>query len=440
MPRIAVIGSGPAGIYATQALLAAGCEVDVLDRLPAPFGLVRYGVAPDHTKIKSVAGTLAAVLADPRVRFLGNVAVGRDVTVGELRAAYSAVVVAVGASVDRRLGIAGEHTPGSFSATEFVAWYCGHPDAPVDRFVLDAREVAVVGAGNVAVDVARVLLRSAQELRATDVPDHVVDVLGASHVTDVHLYARRGPAQTKITTVELRELGRLAGADVFVADPGELELSEEAEAALDSAQRRNLATLRDWASREPAGRPRRLHVHFHRRPVAVTGDEVVDGLVVERTVPGPGGSVVDSGERLRMPAQLVLRAVGYRGSALPGLPFDDNSGTVPNSVGRVLSDGAVLPGVFVAGWIKRGPTGVIGTNKSDANETVASLLADLPGLAEPTGGDGVAQLLAGRGAEVVDWAGWELIELAEAELGERSGRVRSKIASREALLAAARPR
>lgn len=431
-----MVGSGPAGVYATEALLAAGCAVDVLDRLPAPFGLVRYGVAPDHPKIRSVAGTLAGVLRDPRVRFLGNVAVGRDVTVAELRANYDAVLVAIGAPVDRRLGIGGEDLPGSFSATEFVSWYCGHPDAPVDAFTLGASSVAVVGAGNVAVDVARVLLRSVEELRATDVPEHVVDVLAASRITDVHLIARRGATQTKITTVELRELGRLADADVAVADPAELDLPADVEAGLDSVQRRNLATLRDWAGRSPTGAGRRLHMHFHRRPVALTGDPAVGNLLVERTVPGPDGRVLDTGERFALPTQLVLRAVGYRGSALPGLPFDDATGMVPNTGGRVLTDAGPLPGVYVAGWAKRGPTGVIGTNKSDARESVAALLADVPEPADERGT--VATLLADRGVEIVSWAGWELIDLAEMDLGRRRGRVRVKIADRSELLEAAR--
>lgn len=441
--RIAVVGSGPAGVFATQALLAAGRQVDVLDRLPAPFGLVRYGVAPDHTKIKSITSTLAAVLSDPRVRFLGNVTVGKDVSVAELRDHYDGVLFSVGASVDRRLGVPGEDLAGSFSATEFVSWYCGHPDAPVDRFTLGAGSVAVVGAGNVAVDVARVLLRSAEELRATDVPEHVVQVLEASAITDVHLFARRGPAQTRITTVELRELGRLANAEVSVADPAVLDLAEDVEAELDSAQRRNLATLRDWAARPAAGAPRRLHVHFHRKPVELTGDGSVDGIVVEHTAPAPGGAVDDTGVRTRVAAQMVLRAVGYRGAGVPGLPFDPATGTVPHEGGRVLDGGVAVPGVYVAGWAKRGPSGVIGTNKSDAAETVRALLEDLAGSTDSPGGpdagpgDGVVALLRDRGVRVVTWAGWELIELAELDLGERVGRARVKIADRDALLAAA---
>lgn len=437
--RVAVVGSGPAGVYATEALLDGGVAVDVLDRLPAPFGLVRYGVAPDHLKIKSIAATFAAVLADDRVRLFGNVEVGTDVTVAELRDRYDGVLFANGASVDRRLGITGEDLPGSFSATDFVSWYCGHPDAPVDRFTLEAGSVAVVGAGNVAVDVARVLLRSAAELRATDMPHHVVDVLAASAITDVHIVVRRGPVQTRISTVELRELGRVENADV-VLDPAALVLQEGVEAGLDSAQRRNLATLREWSSRPPAGRPRRLHLHFHRRPVSVLGEGRVAGLELERTAPTAAGRVVGTGEHSVLVAQLVLRAVGYRGLPVPGMPFDPDTGVIPNAGGRVLRDGVASPGEYVAGWVKRGPTGVIGTNKHDARETVGALLFDLATMPPaPLGSPhGLPELLRSRGVETVEWAGWKLIEAAEAQHGLDFGRERVKIADRAALLAAAR--
>ena len=435
-----MIGSGPAGVYAAEALVEAGHAVDVLDRLPAPFGLVRYGVAPDHPKIRSVSGTLAAVLSGPGVRFIGNVDVGRDVTLAELHRHYDAVLVAVGAPVDRRLGVDGEDLAGSFSATEFVAWYCGHPDAPVDSFTLGAAAVGVVGAGNVAVDVARVLLRSADELRATHVPEHVVQVLDASRIGDVHLFVRRGPTETRISTVELRELGRVQNADVIVADPSELELPAAVEAALPGQQKRNLATLRDWAGRQPQDRPRRLTVHFHRRPAALTGDGAVDGIVVERTAADPAGRGGTTGQQDRVPVQMLLRAVGYRGAALPGLPFDRATATMPNVDGRVVADGVPVPGEYVAGWAKRGPTGVIGTNKHDARETVASLLADLPGLPvrPKTDPSALLSLLAERGVEVVSWAGWEQIELAELAAGRAAGRERATIAHRATLLAAAR--
>lgn len=441
MLRVAVIGSGPAGVYAAGALSEhEDVEVDVLDRLPCPFGLVRYGVAPDHPKIKSISATLAKVFEHPAVRFLGNVEVGTDVTLAELAEHYDALVFAVGAAIDRRLGIPGEDLPGSVSATEFVAWYSGHPDAPLDRFTLDARSVAVLGMGNVAADVARVLAKSVDELRVTDLPEHVLSVLAASAVRDVHVIARRGPVQSKITTKELRELGELANADVVV-DPSDLELDAASEATLaaDPAARRNLEVLRSWAARAPEGRPRRLHLHFHLRPVEILGSDVVTGLRLERTRVDADGRAAGTGEMTCLEAQMVLRSVGYRGLPLPGLPFDPDSGVVPNEDGRVLRDGVVVPGEYVTGWIRRGPTGVIGTNKHDAHETVASVLEDAASLrrAPVRDPEALPALLAERGVTVVTWEGWGAIEQAEAELGQASGRERAKLADRAELLRAA---
>ncbi len=441
MLRVAVVGSGPAGVYAAQALVRHGdVAVDVLDRLPAPYGLVRYGVAPDHEDIKSISATLRKVLEEPAVRFLGNVAVGREVTFEELHRHYDAIIVAAGAAVDRRMGIPGEDLPGSFSATEFVAWYSGHPDAPIDYFTLTARSVAVIGVGNVAIDVTRILAKTADDLRSTDLPDHVLQVLEASVVEDIHLIGRRGPVQAKFTTRELRELGELAGADVLV-DPDELQLDEDSSARLEkeAVPRRNLKVLQEWAERPLLGRPRRVHVRFLLRPVEVLGETRVTGVRLERTQLDGTGNATPTGEISTLDAQMVLRSVGYRGSALPGLPFDDAAGVIPNSAGRVLRDGGVAPGEYVAGWIKRGPTGVIGTNKRDATETVTSLLEDAPQLppAPVRDPDAVLQLLAERGVSVVTWAGWGAIERAEVELGRLQGRDRVKIAEREALLRAA---
>lgn len=437
--RVAVIGSGPAGIYAAQALAAADGvgAVDVLDRLPAPYGLVRYGVAPDHLKIKSTMRALQGVLEHPAVRFLGNVELGRDVTVADLHDHYDAVIVACGAAVDRRLGVPGEELPGSFSATEFVSWYSGHPDAEVDRFALEATSVVVVGVGNVAVDVARLLAKTAEELRSTDLPDHVLDVLSASRVTDIHMLGRRGPAQATFTSKELTELGELANADVIV-DPAELVLDEASEAAMAASPsvRRNVATLQQWAEREPAGRPRRLHLRFLTRPTALLGESRVEAVQVERTALDGTGRAGGTGELSEIPAQLVLRSVGYRGVPLPGLPFDEGSGTMPHEAGRVFNGGGPLPRTYVAGWIKRGPSGVIGTNKKDAVETVASLLADAPSLprAPHRDPDAFPALLRGRGVHLVEWDGWRRIDEAEVELGREAGRDRVKIHEREQML------
>lgn len=441
MLRIAVIGSGPAGVYAAGALVQHGdVAVDVLDRLPSPFGLVRYGVAPDHPKIQSISIALEKVLEHPAVRFLGNVEFGTHVQLADLHRHYDGLIFANGASVDRRLSIPGEDLAGSTSATEFVSWYCGHPDAPTAQFTLDARSVAVIGMGNVALDVTRMLAKSHDELRKTDLPDHVLQALAASRVEDIHLIGRRGPAQAKFTTKELRELGELAHADVLV-DPLELELDEATRGRLadDSVLRRNLEVLQQWAARRPAGRPRRVHMRFMLRPVSVLGDARVTGLRLEGTRLDPQGNATGTGDVTTLDAQLILRSVGYRGLPVTGMPFDVANGVIPNLEGRVLRDGVVATGEYVAGWIKRGPTGVIGTNKHDANETVAALLTDAPSLppAPVRDPDAVLQLLHDRGAEVVTWDGWRSIQETEARLGQAQGRARAKIADRESLMRAA---
>ena len=441
MLRVAVVGSGPAGVYAAGALVEHGdVAVDVIDRLPCPYGLVRYGVAADHPKIRSISATLRRVLEDPAVRFLGNVEVGTQLTVQDLHRHYDAVIFACGAAIDRRLGIPGEDLPGSFSATEFVAWYNGHPDSPIDQFVLDARSVAVIGAGNVALDVTRMLAKSADELRTTDLPAHVLSVLAGSRVEEIHVVARRGPAQARFTTKELRDIGELANADVVV-EPEELELDEAARRSLaeDNRPRRNYDVLQEWAMRPASARPRRIRLRFNLRPVEVLGSGHVTGLRLERSRPDAAGNPCGTGLLSSIDAQLVLRSIGYRGRPLPGTPFDQRSGVIPNRDGRVLRAGAVVPGEYVAGWIKRGPTGVIGTNKGDARETVAALLADAPSLPPAPVRDPGAldRLLAERRVRVVPWQGWCWIEIAEAELGRSYGRERTRIVDREALLAAA---
>lgn len=451
MVRAAVIGSGPAGVYAAAALAAGGVDVDVLDRLPCPFGLVRYGVAPDHPKIKSISAALRKVMLTPGVRFLGNVEVGTDVTVEELHRHYEVVLVAAGAAVDRRLGVPGEDLPGSHSATQFVAWYNGHPDVAPDAFRLDATSVAVVGLGNVALDVARILARSPADLARTDLPEHVLRAFEASKVTDIHIVGRRGPAQAKFTTKELREFGEVDGADVLV-DPGDLELDPASRAVVDAepAVRRNLEVFRGWAGREPTGgdavgQPRQVHIHFWARPVAVLGEQAVTGLRVERTAADADGRVAGTGQTRDLPVQMVFRSVGYRGVPMPGLPFDADAGVIPNVAGRVLAvpgGTEVVPGEYVAGWIKRGPTGVIGTNKSDAAETVAAVLEDLPSLpsAPEPGLDALPVLLAARSVPVVAWQGWEAIEAAETAHGAQCGRGTVKIADRTTLMRVAQAR
>ncbi|MGV9524226.1 FAD-dependent oxidoreductase [Streptomyces griseus] len=457
MLSIAVVGSGPSGVYTAQALLRQSLvpdvRVHVLDRLPTPYGLVRYGVAPDHEKIKSLQNSLRAVLEDERVTFVGNVGVGGPDGVSPARLAelYHAVVYCVGASADRALAVPGESLPGSYSATRFVSWYSAHPDIGADPFARDAlsgRSAVVIGVGNVAVDVARILARGADELRTTDVPRAALSALAASRVREVHIVGRRGPSQARFTTKELRELGALPGARVVV-DPAELALDPAYAApdGLPAVVRRNLEVLRGWSAGgagsggavDAAGGARRIRLRFFLRPVEVLerGGRVA-GVRFARTAPDGAGGVRDTGRHEDIEARLVLRAVGYRGVELPGLPFDPVCGTVPHTAGRVLRDGVPSPGEYVAGWIKRGPTGVIGSNRSCAKETVTSLLEDAAGLTlRPAPADPLA-VLRGWGLRPVEWAGWLSIERAEAELGRSLGRGPVKIPDWPGLLAAAR--
>jgi NADPH-dependent glutamate synthase beta subunit-like oxidoreductase len=447
--RVAVIGAGPAGIYTADALTRqrdVPVTVDLLDRLPTPFGLVRHGIAPDHVKMRAIRDTLHRVLDVPGVRFVGNVEVGRDLALDELRRHVDAVVYTYGAAVDRHLGIPGEELPGSLAATDLVAWYCGHPDADrstVEAALAGARRVVVVGVGNVALDVARVLVRTAEELEPSDMPQHVLDALAAAPVEAVTVLGRRGPAQATFTTQELRELGELAGATVLVED-GDLAVDEAAEerlaAAHDRNAVRNLAVLRGWTDHVPEPGRATVTLRFFRRPVAVLGEDRVTGVEVERTVVDDDGRASGTGETEVLPADLVIRSVGYRGLPLPGLPVDERSGTVPHAVGRVLRDGAVSPGEYVAGWIKRGPSGVVGTNKHDARETVAELLADVAGGVLTPGGDrdDLVRALTARGAEPVLLEDWRAIDAAEVALGATRGRARTTLHERESLLAAVR--
>ncbi|MGW1373472.1 FAD-dependent oxidoreductase [Streptomyces sp. NPDC002446] len=450
MLRVAVIGSGPSGVYTAQSLIeqqtVPDIEVYVLDRLPCPYGLVRYGVAPDHEKIKSLQNNLRTVLEHPRVRFLGNVEVGAPgLGVQELRKIFDAVVFCVGAATDRHLGIPGEELPGSHPATEFVAWYSAHPDAATTRFALAARSAVVIGVGNVAVDVARMLSRRAAELAATDMPQGPLGVLADSCVEDVWMVGRRGPSQAKFTTKELRELGSLPGTEVLVR-PDELALDPAYRdpGELPAVGRRNVEVLRGWAERPsdastPLERARRIHLRFFLRPVEVLGDATgVRAVRFERTAPDGRGGVTGTGEFEEIESQLVLRSVGYRGTPQPGLPFDEATGTVPHQAGRVLRDGAPLPGVYVAGWIKRGPTGVIGTNRPCAKETAQSLLADAATLTERTAAEDPVAALTRAGQRPVAWPGWLAIEAAEAEWGRGLGRGTVKLPDWERLLEAAR--
>jgi len=431
--RVAVVGSGPAGFYAAGALLAAdvAVEVDLFERLPTPWGLVRLGVAPDHPKIKSVSRAFEKIALQPGFRFIGNVEIGRDVSHDELLALYDAVVYCIGAQSDRRLGIPGEDLPGSWAATDFVAWYNGHPDYQELEFDLDVSRAVVVGNGNVAVDVARMLALTDDELAPTDTTDAALAAFAGSQIEEIVLLGRRGPAEASFTTPELIELGELAGADVIV-DGAELEGVEPH----GTQAERNLGVLREYAARAPAGKPRRLVLRFLTSPTAILGDGHVEAveLVGNRLEPGPGGTLraVPTEERETLDAGLVFRSVGYRGVALPGVPFDEDTGTVPNDGGRVDER------LYVAGWIKRGPTGVIGTNKKDATETVERLLDDLR--EAPRRGRTAADvdaLLLERDLAVVMYPGWTSIDEKERAAGEKLGRPRVKLCTWAELLAAA---
>ena len=445
--RVAVVGAGPAGIYAAEALTRQSdvpVAVDLIDRLPTPFGLVRHGIAPDHPKMRAIRDTLHRTLDHPLVRFVGNIEIGRDIALADLRRHVDAVVYTYGAALDRHLGIEGEDLPGSLAATELVAWYTGHPDADrarVEAALAGVRSVVVVGVGNVALDVARVLARTPAELEPTDMPQHVLDALAATQVEEITVLGRRGPAQASFTTQELRELDDLECATVLV-DAADLDLDPAAEerAATDRNVSRNLAVLRGWADHVPEPGRTRLRLRFFARPARLLGTDRVTAVEVERTAVDAEGRAMGTGELDVVPADLVVRSVGYFGTPLPGLPIDERAGTVPNEAGRVLRDGEPAPGEYVAGWIKRGPSGVVGTNKHDARETVAALLADAAGGVLTTSGsadDLVAELVA-RGAAPVLIDDWRAIDAAEVALGATRGRARTTLHEREALLAAVR--
>lgn len=449
--RVAIVGAGPSGFYAAEALLKALPEtrIDLIDRLPTPYGLVRGGVAPDHQKIKSVTRIFDRVAAAPTVRYLGNVEVGRDVTPAELATHYDAVLYAIGARADRRLGIPGEDLPGSHAATELVGWYNGHPDYRHLTFDLGQRAAAVVGLGNVAMDVTRILSRRPEELATTDIAGHAATALASSAVRTIHVLGRRGPVQGAFTTPELRELGELPEVDVVV-DPADLVLDPISQAIADQGDDRtlqkNLDVLREWATRRPSGAPRQIVFHFNVSPTAILGSDRVTGVQVVRNRLEPDGRggvrAVATDATSLLDVGLVFRSVGYRGVALDGLPFDAGRGIIPHQDGRVVEhegSSTPRPGCYVCGWIKRGPSGVIGTNKSCAVETVDALLADVAArrLPEPARAtDDLVATLRGRGVRVTDWADWQRLDALETGRGTASGKPREKLTAIDEMLAA----
>jgi ferredoxin--NADP+ reductase len=435
--RAAVVGAGPSGFYATDQLLKAGFEVDLLEVLPTPFGLVRAGVAPDHPKIKSVTRVYEKTANNPAFRFYGGVELGGHVARQDLLDRYHLVLYAVGTAADNRLNIPGEDRPGSHGALEFVAWYNGHPDYADQAFDLSASTAVVVGNGNVALDVARMLVLAPEEVAATDTADHAVGPLAEAQVHDVIVLGRRGPAQAAFTTPELRELGELTRADVIV-DPAEMELDDDSAQWLETegepTNKRNVEVLRDYAQRTPHGHDRRLHLRFLRSPVEILGegeDGPVTGVrVVKNRI--ENGRAVPTGEEEIIPCGLVVRSIGYRGAPLAGIPFDERRGLISNLGGRVLNErGEHEVGEYVVGWVKRGPSGVIGTNKKDATDTVARILEDREAgrLNQPKDPDPEAceRFLAQQCPELVTWEGWRAIDEHETGLGAPQGRPRVKL-------------
>lgn len=422
--RVAVVGAGPAGIYAADILCKSDPDVtvDIVDRLPTPYGLIRYGVAPDHPRIKGIIGSLHHVMSNPRITFHGNVCVGTDVTLDELWQFFDAIIVATGAERDRPLDLPGIELPGSHGAAEFVSFYDAHPDRDQTWDLTGARAVAVIGVGNVALDVARILARTGDELLYTEIPPHVHAVLHRSAVRDVHVFARRGPAQAKFTPVELRDIDRSPNVQASV-DPAGMEFDDASDKALKGSKslRMVVDVLSEWALRDPAPGPhRRIMIHFLQNPVAVLGDDHVTGLRTERQVLTGDGTVEGTGEFTDWDVQAVYRAVGYRSEPIDGLPWDAASNVLPNVAGRVLDRGTRLPGLYATGWVKRGPVGLIGSTKSDAAETVASLLADASQLPRAPRRERqmLLDFLTGKGLTLTDFTGWDRLDAHERALGD----------------------
>jgi ferredoxin--NADP+ reductase len=448
--RVAIVGAGPAGFYACEHVLKhedTVAEVDLFDRLPTPYGLVRGGVAPDHPKIKSVTRVYDKTAAREGFRFFGNVKLGEDVHVEDLERHYHAIVYTFGAETDRKLGIPGEDLPGSHAATAFVGWYNAHPDYCDLEFDLSQERAVVIGNGNVATDVARMLALTEEELRETDTADHAIEALVQSKVREIVVLGRRGPVQASFTNPELRELGEMKEADVFV-DPADVELDEASRDFLDSDEaditvRKNIEIFTEFSQREPEGKPRKIILRFFRSPVEIEGEGRVEKLIVGRNelVDEDGRlRAKDTGEREELECGLVLRSVGYTGLAIDGVPFDEKRGTILNEGGRVLDshDAGHRLGHYAAGWIKRGPSGVIGTNKKDSQETVAHLLEDVaegrvmdPEAPDP---DAIVSTMSERGVRFVTFEDWQAIDRAEVGRGEPHGRPRVKFVRVEEML------
>ena len=445
--RLAIVGAGPAGIYAADLIIKSelrdfDVSIDLFDLLPAPYGLVRYGVAPDHPRIKGIIRALYEVLDRGDIRFFGNVEYGKDITLDDLKTHYNAVIFSTGAVKDANLNIPGIELDGSFGAAAFVNWYDAHPDFE-RSWDLSAKEIAVLGNGNVALDVARVLSKPAEAMLSTDIPDNVHQGLLASQATDVHVFGRRGPAQVKFSPLELREAVHIEGVDTIVYEE-DFQYDEGSQEAIDSNNQTRVMvkTLEELRTNQVTGAKRRLHLHFFSAPVEILGkDGKVAGIKIERTKLDGTGNVKPTGEFREFPIQAVYRAVGYFGSELSEVPFDEKAGIIPNDKGRVLdTDGKHIQGVYATGWIKRGPVGLIGHTKSDAIETIAQIIEDKNTWWQPNSPseDSITELLTSRNIDFVGWPEWLRIDAEEKRLGEAQERERIKLVEREDFLTVAK--
>jgi len=444
--HVAIVGSGPSGFYATEALIKSETtvKIDMFERLPCPYGLVRSGVAPDHPKLKQTIFLYDKIAQSDEFNLIANITVGKDITVEELKSAYHAVVFTCGAETDRKLGIPGEDLPDSHTATEFVGWYNGHPDYRNREFDLSHEVAVIIGQGNVAADVSRILAKTVDDLKHTDIAQHALDVLAESKIKDIYVIGRRGPAQAKFTPKELREFGELANCDPIV-DPAELELNPASETEL--AEKSNIVSkkiydlFKDYADRSPSGKSRRCHFQFLRSPVEILGESRIEKIKIEHNqLSGEPfkQSARGTGNTYELEAGILFRSIGYRGVPIPGVPFHDSWGTFPNVDGRITENDDVVPQLYTAGWIKRGPSGIIGTNRADSVATVKSLLQDIDQLDSgdsKQGTDKIYPILDERGVRYINYKEWEKIDEKEIEMGKPKGKPREKFTHVNEMLA-----